>query len=44
MAEKNRKITPFEQEMVDTAKQVMEYKMATEANIVANVVRIRKIS
>lgn len=35
MAEKNRKITPFEQEMVDTAKQVMEYKMATEANIVA---------
>lgn len=35
MAEKNHKITPFEQEMIDTAKQVMEYKMATEANVVA---------
>ena len=35
MAEKNQKITPFEQEMIDSAKQVMEYKMATEANVVA---------
>lgn len=35
MAEKNHKLTPFEQEMVDSAKQVMEYKMAAEANIVA---------
>lgn len=35
MAEKNHKITPFEQEMIDTAKQVMEYKMAAEANVVA---------
>ena len=35
MAEKNHKVTPFEQEMIDTAKQVMDYKMAAEANIVA---------
>ena len=35
MAEKNKKLTPFEQEMVDTAKQVMEYKIAAEANVVA---------
>ena len=35
MAEKNKKLTAFEQEMVDTAKKVMEYKMAAEANVVA---------
>lgn len=35
MAEKNHKVTPFEQEMIDSATQVMEYKMAAEANIVA---------
>lgn len=35
MAEKNKKLTPFEQEMLDTAKQVMEYKIAAEANVVA---------
>ena len=35
MAEKNNKLTPFQQEMVETAKKVMEYKLATEANVVA---------
>lgn len=35
MAEKNKKLTAFEQEMVDTAKKVMEYKMAAEANVVS---------
>lgn len=35
MAEKNKKLTPFEQEMVDTAKKVLEYKKAAEANIVS---------
>lgn len=35
MAEKNKKLSPFEQEMIDTAKKVLEYKLATEANVVA---------
>ena len=36
MAEKNSKpLTPFEKEMIDTAKQILEFKMAAEANIVA---------
>ena len=35
MAEKNVKLTPFQQEMIDTAKQILEYKLASEANIVA---------
>lgn len=36
MAEKNAKpLTPFQTEMVNTAKQIVEYKTATEANVVA---------
>lgn len=36
MAEKNQiKPTPFQLEMVDTAKKVMEFKTATEANVVS---------
>lgn len=35
MAEKNQKLTPFEQEQIDTAKKILEYKLASEANIVA---------
>ena len=35
MAEKNRKVTPFEQEMAETAKLILEYKLSAEANIVA---------
>ena len=35
MAEKNKKITPFEQELADTAKKIMEYKINCEANVVS---------
>mgnify|MGYP003288375525 CR=1 FL=1 len=35
MAEKNHKTTPFEQEMIETAKLILEYKLPAEANIVA---------
>lgn len=35
MAEKNEKLTPFKQELIDTAKQVQEYRETCEANIVA---------
>ena len=36
MAEKNQtKLTAFEREKIDTAKKVMEYKTATEANVVS---------
>lgn len=36
MAEKNKpELTPFEKETIDTAKQIMEYKLATEANVVS---------
>ena len=36
MAEKNQtKITAFQKEMIETAQKVMEYKMATEANVVS---------
>lgn len=35
MAEKNKKLTPFEQETIEVAKQVLEYKLAAEANVVA---------
>ena len=36
MAEKNQtKLTPFQNEMIDTAKKVMEFKMAAEANVVS---------
>lgn len=35
MAEKNKKLTPFEQELVDTANKVAEFKTAAEANVVA---------
>lgn len=36
MAEKNgKKITPFQQEIVDTVKKVREYKTATEASVVS---------
>ena len=36
MAEKNqKKITEFEKEMIDTAKKVMDFKVAAEANVVS---------
>lgn len=36
MAEKNnKKLTPFEQEQIDTAKKILEFKLASEANIVS---------
>lgn len=35
MAEKNRKITPFEQEQIDTAKIILDYKLNCEANVVS---------
>lgn len=35
MAEKNKKLTPFEQELSDTAKLVREYKHTCEANVVS---------
>ena len=36
MAEKNSKpLTPFQKELIDTAKQILEYKTAAEANVVA---------
>ena len=35
MVEKNKKLTPFEQEMIDTAKLILEHKLVPEANIVA---------
>lgn len=35
MAEKNKKLTAFEQEMIETAKLILEYKLPAEANIVA---------
>lgn len=36
MAEKNKtKLTAFEQEMIDTAKKVVDYKTAAEANVVS---------
>ena len=36
MAEKNQtKITAFQKEMIETAQKVMEYKTATEANVVS---------
>lgn len=35
MAERNKKLTPFEQELIDTAKKVTEFKTAAEANVVS---------
>lgn len=35
MAEKNNKLTPFEKEKVEIAKQILEYKLGSEASIVA---------
>lgn len=35
MAEKNKKATPFEQQQIDMAKRVLEYKLGSEASIVA---------
>ena len=35
MAEKNQKITAFEKEMIDTAKKVLDFKIAAEANVVS---------
>lgn len=35
MAEKNEKLTPFKQELIDTAKLVQEYRESCEANVVA---------
>lgn len=35
MAEKNTKLSPFEQEQVEVAKQILEYKLGAEASIVS---------
>ena len=35
MAEKNNKLTPFEKEKAEIAKQILEYKLGSEASIVA---------
>ncbi len=35
MAEKNQKITAFEKEVIDTAKKVLDFKIAAEANVVS---------
>ena len=35
MAEKNIKLTPFEQERKDVAKQILEYKKTAEANVIS---------
>ena len=35
MAEKNKKLTPFEKEQIETAKKVLEYKIGAEANVVS---------
>ena len=35
MAEKNTKLTPFEKEQAEVAKQILEYKLGSEASIVA---------
>ena len=36
MAEKNQvKLSPFEKESIETAKQILEYKVGAEANVVA---------
>lgn len=35
MAEKNNKLTPFEKEQGEVAKQILEYKLGSEASIVA---------
>lgn len=35
MAEKNTKLTPFEQEQIAIAKKILDYKLAAEANVVS---------
>jgi len=35
MAEKNTKLSPFEKEQAEAAKQILEYKLGSEASIVA---------
>ena len=35
MAEKNKKLTAFEQQQIEMAKQVLEYKLTAEANVVS---------
>ena len=35
MAEKNTKLSPFEKEQAEVAKQILEYKLGSEASIVA---------
>lgn len=35
MAEKNLKLTPFEQEQISIAKKILDYKLAAEANVVS---------
>ena len=35
MAEKNTKLTPFQQQQAEVAKQILEYKLGAEASIVA---------
>lgn len=35
MAEKNQKISAFEQEAIDTAKKVLDFKISAEANVVS---------
>lgn len=41
MAEKNQvKLTAFEQETIDAAKKVLEYKIASEANVVSIYIKV----
>lgn len=35
MADKKQKLTPFQQEQIDTAQKILEYKLASEANVVS---------
>ena len=35
MAEKNTKLSPFKKEQAETAKLILEYKLGSEASIVA---------
>lgn len=35
MAEKNQKISAFEQEAIDTAKKVLDFKISAEANVIS---------
>lgn len=35
MTEKNTKLTPFEQQQIESARKVLEYKLGSEANVVS---------